>query len=158
MSRPAILLGRLLSDAVLMFIPTGIILALAYVLGATFATGALGILLILFTLAFFEIAWSGIGLAAGLTTKSSEAVTGLGTLIMFPLVFLSTAFVPLQFLPNWIQTVSNFNPISYTVNAVRTLMSSGFDWNTIIPVYAVLALFTAVTMGATLYQFRKVVK
>jgi len=157
-SRPAILLGRLLSDAVMMLIPTGIILALAYVLGATFATGALGILLILFTLAFFEIAWSGIGLAAGLTTKSSEAVTGLGTLIMFPLVFMSTALVPLQFLPNWIQAVSNFNPISYGVNAVRVLMSTGFDWNTIMPAYAVLALLTAVTMGATLYQFGRVVK
>jgi len=66
--------------------------------------------------------------------------------------------VPLQFLPNWIQAVSNFNPISYGVNAVRALMSTGFDWNTIIPAYAVLALLTAVTMGATLYQFRRVVK
>ena len=157
-SRPSILLGRLLSDAVWTLIPTGIILALAYVLGDTFATGIPGILLILLTLAFFEIAWSGIGLAAGLTTKSSETVTGLGSLIMFPLVFLSTALVPLQFLPNWIQGISNFNPISYGVNAVRALMSTGFDWNTIIPAYAVLALLTAVTMGATLYQFRRIVK
>jgi len=79
-------------------------------------------------------------------------------LIMVPLMFMSTALVPLEFLPDWIQTVSNFNPISYTTNAVRALMSTGFDWNTIIAAYAVLALLTAVTMGATLYQFRKVVK
>jgi len=157
-SRPAILLGRLLSDAVMTLIPAGIVLALAYGLGATFATGVPGILLILFTLAFFEIAWSGIGLAAGLATKSSQAVTGLGAVIIFPLVFLSTALVPFLFLPNWVQTVSNFNPISYGVNAVRSLMSTGFDWNTIIPAYGVLALLTAVTMGTTLYQFRRLVK
>ncbi|MFZ0011852.1 MAG: ABC transporter permease [Halobacteriota archaeon] len=157
-SRPAILLGRLLSDGVMTIIPTGIILVLAYLLGATFATGVPGILLIFFTLAFFEIAWSGIGLAAGLATKSQETVTGLGALILIPLMFMSTALVPLQFLPDWIQTVSNFNPISYTANAVRALMSTGFDWNTIIAAYAVLALVAAVTMGATLYQFRRVVK
>jgi ABC-2 type transport system permease protein len=157
-SRSAILLGRLLSDAVMTIIPTGIILTLAYVLGARYATGVPGILLIFITLAFFEFAWSGIGLAAGLATKSQETVTALGMIILAPLVFLSTALVPQQFLPDWIQSVSNVNPVSYTVNAVRALTSTGFDWHTIAAAYAVLALIAAVTMSATLYQFEKVVK
>jgi ABC-2 type transport system permease protein len=157
-SRPAILLGRLLSDAVMTVIPTGIILALAYAMGATYVTGVPGILLIFVTLAFFELAWSGIGLAAGLATKSQETVTGLGVVILVPLVFMSTALVPLQFLPDWVQTVSRFNPISYTADAVRALTSTGFEWNTILAAYAVLALLTLVTMGATLYQFRRVVR
>jgi ABC-2 type transport system permease protein len=157
-SRSAILLGRLLSDAVMTVIPTGIILALAYMLGARYATGVPGILLIFVTLAFFEFALSGIGLAAGLATKSQETVTALGVIILFPLVFLSTALVPQQLLPDWIQTVSNVNPVSYTVNAVRALTSTGFDWQTIAAAYAALALIAVVTMSATLYQFRKVVK
>lgn len=157
-SRSAILLGRLLSDAVMTIIPTAIILTLAYGLGARYATGVSGILLIFMTLAFFEFAWSGIGLAAGLATKSQETVTGLSMVILAPLVFLSTALVPQQFLPDWIQTVSNVNPVSYTVNAVRALTSTGFDWHALAAAYAVLALIAAVTMSATLYQFRKVIK
>jgi ABC-2 type transport system permease protein len=93
-----------------------------------------------------------------LATKSQETVTGLSMVILAPLVFLSTALVPQQFLPDWIQTVSNVNPVSYTVNAVRALTSTGFDWHAIAAAYAVLALIAAVSMSATLYQFRRVVK
>lgn len=156
-SRYAILLGRLTSDAFRVVVQSTIILVLAYALGATVSTGIVGILLMLFTVAFFGLAWSGISLAIGLKTRSSETVFAIGGFITFPLLFLSTALTPRVFMPDWILDVSNFNPISYTVDAARALMVTGYDWGTVLKAFGVIGLIAAVTLGATLYQFRKVV-
>jgi ABC-2 type transport system permease protein len=156
-SRYAILLGRLTSDAFRVAIQSTIILVLAYALGASAETGIVGILLMLATVAFFGLAWSGISLAIGMKTRSSETVFAIGGFLTFPLLFMSTALTPDTLMPDWIKTVSTFNPISYTVDAVRALMINGFIWDKILSAYAVIGLIAIVTLGATLYQFRKIV-
>ena len=156
-SRYAILLGRLTSDAFRVLIQSTIIMVLAFLLGARPVTGILGMLLMLLTIAFFGLAWSGISLAIGLRTRSSETVFAFGSFLTFPLLFMSTALTPLDFMPDWIQTVSMFNPISYTVDAVRVLMINGFVWHTILSAYLVIGLVAIVTLSSTLYLFRKVV-
>jgi ABC-2 type transport system permease protein len=147
----------LTSDAFRVVVQSIIILTLAYALGASVVTGIVGIVLMLITIAFFGLAWSGISLAIGLKTKSSETVFAIGGFLTFPLLFMSTALTPLSFMPDWIKTVSAFNPISYTVDAVRVLMIDGFIWGTVLSAYAVIGLIATVTLGATLYLFRKVV-
>jgi ABC-2 type transport system permease protein len=106
---------------VMVLLPVSITLALAYALGATVTTGAPGILLILFTAAFFGLAMSGLTMAIGVRTKSSQAVAGLDLVIAFPLMCVSTALVSHEFLPHWAQAFSNVNPFSYVVDAVRVL-------------------------------------
>ena len=155
--RPAILLGRLTSDAFRVVVQSAIILGLAFPLGAFVTTGVVGILLIFFTIAFFGLAWSGISLALGMKTRSSETVFAIGGFLTFPLLFLSTALFPLSFMPSWVQDISNFNPISYAVNAIRVLMTTGYDWGTILSAWGVIGLVAVITLGATLIQFRKVV-
>lgn len=156
-NRSAILLGRLVSDAVRVVIQSVIILALAYALGISVVTGGAGIVLMLVTIAFFGLAWSGISLALGLRTKNAETVFGIGAFLTFPLLFMSTALMPQAFMPAWMQNVSSYNPISYTVNIVRVLTLTGYDWNTILTGYGVIAAIAVVTLGITLYLFRKVV-
>lgn len=75
-SRSAILLGRLTTDAFRVTVQSVIILALAYVLGFRVATGLPGAILIFFIIAFFGLAWSGISLALGMRTRSAETVFG----------------------------------------------------------------------------------
>lgn len=156
-SRYAILLGRLTSDAFRVLIQSTIILVLAFLLDAVPVTGILGMLLMIFTIAFFGLAWSGISLTIGLKTRSSETVFAIGSFLTFPLLFMSTSLTPLDFMPDWIQTVSRVNPISYTVDAVRVLMIDGFVWETILSAYFVIGLVALITLGSTLYLFRKVV-
>ncbi len=157
-ARPAILLGRLTSDAARVTMQTIIILVLAYILGFRVATGIAGIVGIVLIIAFFGLAWSGISLALGIRTRSSETVFGFGGFLTFPLLFMSTALVPATVMPSWMQSVSSVNPISIAVNAVRDLSLTGFySTGTILTAVGVIALIAVVTLGITLYLFRKVV-
>ncbi|MBO0887768.1 ABC transporter permease, partial [Candidatus Bathyarchaeota archaeon] len=138
-------------------------------LGVFPETGVLGYLVVIFTVAFFGLAWSGISLALGLKTKSAETVFGIAGFLTFPLLFMSTALVAQAAMPDWMQSVSAYNPISFAVNAIRNVITgcppgqlsssctAGYDWTTIFQAYGVIALIGILTLGATLYLFRKVV-
>src|ERR1017187_9558615 len=148
-NRPAILMGRLASDALRVTIQSVIILALAYALGFRFATGVVGFLVTLFIIAFFGFAWSGISLTLGLRTKSSETVFGIGAFLTFPLLFMSTALVPVTAMPSWMQDVSKANPISFAVTAVRDMsIPSAFSLSAEVSALAVIALIAVLTMSA----------
>ncbi|MGP8125000.1 MAG: ABC transporter permease [Nitrososphaerales archaeon] len=158
-NRSAILLGRLVTDAFRVVVQSSIILVLAYILGFNVATGAGGIALMLVVIAFFGLAWSGISLAIGLRTRSAETVFGIGGFLTFPLLFMSTALVPAAAMPNWMADVSSVNPISFAVNAVRDLsIPKWFAAGDIVSAFIVIAAIAIITLGATLYLFRKVVK
>jgi ABC-2 type transport system permease protein len=167
-NRTAILFGRIISDAFRVVVQTVIILVLAYALGVFPETGFPGYLLVIFTVAAFGLAWSGISLALGLRTKSAETVFGIAGFLTFPLLFMSSALVDPSLMPTWMKTVSDYNPISFAVNAMRNMITgcppgqfsnctTGFDWSTILQAYGVIALIGVLTLGATLYLFRKVV-
>jgi ABC-type multidrug transport system permease subunit len=66
--------------------------------------------------------------------------------------------MPLAFLPDWMQTISNINPISYTVNAVRVLSSTGFEWGAILAAFGLLLLIALLGLGTTMHQFRKLMR
>src|SRR5438128_5264221 len=159
-NRTAILFGRILSDVFRAVVQTVIILVLAYALGVFPETGFPGYLLVILTVAAFGLAWSGISLALGLRTKSAETVFGIAGFLTFPLLFMSTALSPQFFLPEWMKSVSAYNPVSITVDAIRALVI-GPDWtnmwNQLITTYAVIAIIAIVTLGATMYLFRKVI-
>jgi ABC-2 type transport system permease protein len=158
-SRSAILMGRILSDVFRVIMQSSIILILAFALGVYPATGLVGYVLVIATVAYFSLAWSGISLALGLKTKNSETVFGIAGFLTFPLLFMSTALVSDRpgIMPDWMRTVSSVNPISLAVNAMRPLIMSGFDWNAILVAYGVISLLAILTLGATLYLFRKII-
>jgi ABC-2 type transport system permease protein len=61
----------------------------------------------------------------GTVGKSAQVVQGYSLMVMFPLTFLSNAFVPAQTLPGWLQTFVKINPVSHVVSAVRDLFNDG---------------------------------
>ena len=108
-------------------------------------------------MAFFGLAWSGISLALGLRTKSAETVFGIAGTLIFPLLFMSTALMDKRLMPEWMKNVSAYNPISFAVNAIRDLIMIGYNWNSFLLSFGVISLIAILTMGATIYEFKKVV-
>ena len=156
-SRAALLLGRLMTDLLVLIIQSVIIIIVAVLLGLTIATGLPGLLLIFVTLAFFDLAWAGLMLAVGLRTRKAETVSAVGNLLAFPLLFVSSALFPVSIMPKWAQIVSDYNPLSYAANVTRYLVQGGLTWNTFASAYTVIGVIAVMAFAATMYQFRKVV-
>jgi ABC-2 type transport system permease protein len=156
-SRPAILLGRLLTDVLVVVTESVITIFAAIWMGVTIVTGFSGALLILAMVAFFELALSGIFLVVGMRTRKPETISAIGNLLMFPLIFVSSAIFPSNFFPGWAHTISSYNPVSYASDVTRTLFQGGLVWSTVTSAFAVIGLIALVAFAATLYQFRKVI-
>ncbi len=156
-SRPAILLGRLLTDMSMVVAQTLVTIVVAIAMGVRISSGLPGILLILLTVAFFELAFSGIFLAIGIRTRKTETLSALAGFLYLPLIFLSSAMFPASFFPSWMQTISNYNPVSYASDVTRELVLGGLTFSTLASAYALIGIIAIVTFAATLYQFRKVI-
>jgi len=156
-ARPAILLGRLLTDVFMVLVQSIITIVVAVVMGVVIVTGISGILLILATAAFFELALSGFFLALGMRTRRLDTVSAVGSVLFFPLIFVSSAIFPSSFFPPWAQIVSEFNPVSYASDVTRYLVQGGLPPSALASAYAMIALITVATFAAALYQFRKVI-
>jgi ABC-2 type transport system permease protein len=156
-SRPAILFGRLIADVFMMLIQSIIVIVVAMLMGVTIVTGLSGILLILVTVVFFGLAWSGLFLAVGMRTRKPETLSSVASFLGFLLLFVSTAMFPTTIMPSWAQTVSDYNPVSYASDVTRSLIQGGLTWSTFASAYSVIGLMAIVTFAATLYQFKKVI-
>jgi ABC-2 type transport system permease protein len=156
-SRSAILLGRLVTDMFMAVVQSVVTIFVAVLMGVQFSTGVPGILLILVTVAFFELALSGIFLTVGIRTRKTETLSALSGVVFFPLIFISSAMFPVSFFQSWAQTISNYNPVTYASDVVRNLVSGGLTLNTMVSAYVLIGVIAAATFAATFYQFRKVV-
>ena len=155
--RSAILMGKVLSDGTRILLQTVVILILGFALGVTIATGVIGLLLLLAIAMTFGIAWSGISTFIGLATKNSESTLMISILTTFPLLFLSTAMMPLPLLANWIQNVAPYNPMTYIADALHGLIITGFDWTTLLYAVVTIVGVGAVSLSATTSMFRRTV-
>jgi ABC-2 type transport system permease protein len=158
-SRSAMFLGKALSEVVRIVVQTVIILVLGYGLlyldtGAGFGeylqTGLPGLVGIVAVTVVFAVWFTAFSNVVAIATRDQEATIIGANLLQFPLLFVSSAFLPVDVLPGWIQTVATFNPITYGVDAVRSLMlgqdvmtvvevsAFGGVWDALVPALAVL--------------------
>lgn len=152
--RWSILLGEMVPLFFQAAAMAGVLLIISLVLGARIETGVVGFLLILALSGVFGLAWAGISFVPALLTKSEQATSTL-SLLLFPVVFMSTAFVPEAMMPGWMQVVNDWNPITYMIEAIRALMSTGYDWNAIGRALLSLAIVGVITQAATIWAFRR---
>ncbi|HEX9888488.1 MAG TPA: ABC transporter permease, partial [Nitriliruptorales bacterium] len=95
----------------------------------------------------FGLAYSGISLTIALRTGSAEA-TQASFIIFFPLVFLAPTFVPIEFLPGWLQAVVAVNPVTYIIVGLRALTVHGFQWGEIGWALVAIVLIGGATLGS----------
>jgi ABC-2 type transport system permease protein len=119
--RGAILAGELAPLAFEAAAMGGVVLLVAWLLGAQIETGVTGAVAIIALGGLFGFAWAGISFAAALLTKSDQAA-GTISMLFFPLAFTSTAFVPAQMMPGWMRVLNDLNPVTYVIEGMRSLM------------------------------------
>lgn len=121
MSRAAVLVGRTTSDLLNNIFVVVVMSLTGLLVGWAIHTGLIKGLLGYLLLIAFGYAMSWISAVIGLSVKSVEVAQSAGFIWMFPLTFLSNAFVPTSTLPGWLQPVAEWNPISSMVLALRDL-------------------------------------
>jgi ABC transporter DrrB family efflux protein len=125
--RIAVVAGRSVADAVLASWVLLVTALLGFAVGfrthADVASVALALALIV--LASYAFMWVFISL--GLLAGNAQAAQGMATLLVVPLVFVSSAFVPVASMPGWLQPIASNQPITIIINAVRSLMLGGAD-------------------------------
>jgi len=124
-ARIAPLAGPMLADLLRYGIATSLTFATGIAMGYRPGGGVVGVAaaFLLSIAAGWALAW--VFTFVGTIARSAQAVQGFSLMIMFPLTFLSNAFVPVDTLPGWLQTFVKVNPVSHVVSAVRDLANSG---------------------------------
>ncbi len=119
--RAAVLTARALADSA--FVgrwSTAVTAAIAFVVGFHLRGSALDGLAAFGLVVLFGFAFEWLFITMGLFARNAQAAQGMG-MIVFPLVFVSSAYVPVSSMPGWLQTFANHQPLTYMVDAVRSL-------------------------------------
>ena len=121
MSRAAVLTGRTLADVSTNIVQIIVVLGVGLLVGFSFTTSAGDVIAGIFLLLLIGYAFSWVFAFVGLSASSPESANAYGFIILFPLTFVSSAFVPVESMPSWLQPVAEHNPFTTMVNAVRGL-------------------------------------
>jgi ABC transporter DrrB family efflux protein len=125
MARSAVLAGRTVADLVRNIVVIFLMIAVGYLVGFRFLGGAAGAAGCIVVVAAFGFALSWIFALVALTVKGAETAQTAGFVVIFPLVFASSVFVPVSTFPDWLQAFAKINPVTVTADAARSLALFG---------------------------------
>lgn len=151
-ARIAPLAGALLADTVRYAIATAITFTVGIIMGLRPAGGVGATVLagVLVVVVAWAISW--IFAYFGVIARTASSVSGIANLVLFPLTFLSNAFVPTDTLPSWLRWFTEVNPISHLITAVRELINHGAVtgdlWISLLGAAVVVAVFAPLTVRA----------
>lgn len=157
-ARSAVLTGRTLADSVrnlFVIILMGLVGAL---LGFRTDQAVLGVIGAVVLVLFFAYAFSWISACVGMLVKDAETVQVAGFLWVFPLVFASAVFVPIQTMPSWLQVFARNQPVTQVVTAVRYLTHGGipdgssYIWHTVLWAVGILIVFVPIAV----WRYKKI--
>lgn len=148
MARSAVLAGRTFADLVrnifVVLLMVGVGMLVGFRFQGTIATDLAGLALVV----LFGYAFSWVFVSVGLYVKDPETAQVAGFLPLFPLVFASSAFVPVASMPGWLRAFADVQPVSVSVNAVRALVSGGpvehWLWQALAWAFGILIVFAII--------------
>jgi ABC-2 type transport system ATP-binding protein len=125
MARSAVLLGRTVADLVRNVLIIGLMIVVGYAIGFRFHAGLLDALASVAVVSAFGFALSWIFAFVALTVRGAEAAQSAGFVVIFPLVFASSVFVPVASMPGWLQAFSKVSPVTLTADTARSYALAG---------------------------------
>src|SRR6202047_2446913 len=125
MARSAVLAGRLVADTARMLVTILIVVGGVYAVGFRFENGPLPAVFMVVLAVVFGLAVCCIAAFTGLAIGDEESVQAFGLIWLFPITFLSSAFVPISTMPGWLQAFANNQPVTYVIDTMRAMAVGG---------------------------------
>ena len=133
-----------------------IILLVAFILFGVYPhSGLVGLAFIMLVGLLFGLGLIAISLTLAFAIKGHGNFFALMGFLTLPLIFLSTALVPIQAMPGWMAFLAGFNPMTYAIEAVRELIIGGWAWGGLVKVLVILLAFDAVSIGLSSRVFHR---
>jgi ABC-2 type transport system permease protein/oleandomycin transport system permease protein len=154
MARSAVLIGRLGADLVRLTVTIGVLIGAGYLVGFRFDNGAGPAILMVLVAIAIGLAVACVSAFTGLAIKDEESVQAFGFIWVFPLTFVSAAFVSVKSMPGWLQAFANNQPFSIFIEEMRALATGGpllqHLWQTAVWLVGITAVFG--TLAARTYR------
>jgi ABC-2 type transport system permease protein/oleandomycin transport system permease protein len=151
MSRAAVLAGRTLADVATNAVSIAVMLAVGLIAGFAFSAPFLHVVAGLALLLLFGYAFSWLFAFVGLTASSPESAQAIGFILVFPLTFASSAFVPVDTMPDGLKQFAEVNPFSTVVDAIRALFlgapAHNDVWGAVAWSVGLIAVFSALSVS-----------
>lgn len=145
-SRLAIVLGPIIGGMLQLLVQTLLILLVGLLMGLDIAAGIGGALVVIFLAAGFGLAFAGYSVGVALRTKNAQA-SQAGTFIFFPLLFLSTTFVPYELIEaQWMKMAATVNPTTYIFDGMRSVLIEGWEFWPLLRAVLVIVGICAITV------------
>ncbi|HKB51796.1 MAG TPA: ABC transporter permease [Solirubrobacterales bacterium] len=152
--RSSLISGRLASSSVTIAIQSLIIIALALIAGASFDNSVLGVAVLIVVSMLVAAAFGSLSIGLALLVRREETLIATIQFLLLPLSFISVTFMQKSLMPGWMQTVSDFNPLNWAVEAGREAVSASPDWASIAGKSGLLLAFFLVCGGFAMRAFR----
>jgi ABC-2 type transport system permease protein len=143
--RTSIVLGRLIAELAKGLLIAALIVLLGMVFGISIASGVLGFVLLVAMTALWSAVFVGFMQLIALKTRSAAA-TNSGGLVFFPLLFLTPNFVPRDMLTRPMEIAASFNPVTYVMEGLRSLILEDLEWSAILPAFGVVGVTGALML------------
>ena len=156
MSQSAVITGRTLTDLLRGMLAVGVMWVVGLLVGFRPEGGVAGALAAIGVMLLFGFALSWVGVAIGAAMRTPEAIQGLLFMTIFPLTFASSAFVPTDTMPSWLQVFAENQPMTLVTNAVRDFTLGGSGGPDVVPavIWSVGILVACFPLALWLYQRR----
>ena len=151
--RLPLLLGLMVADFLLVVALCIPVIILGLLVGVSFGTGVLGFLLFILIGAFWGLAFTGFPYAIALKTANPAAVAS-SFLLFFPFAFLTSSTVPLDNLTPWMRWIARFNPITYVLEGMRSLLRPGWEWGAIGQAVLAIAILGVISQTMAMLALR----
>lgn len=145
-SRMSIVIGRLWAELVKTAALTALMVAIALPFGIRVKSGPLGFLVLLAVVSLWGVVFSGFMQLVAIKTRSAAATQG-ASMVFFPLLFVTPNFVPRNLLTRPMEIAATINPVTYVMEATRSLILDGFDWAILGKGFAVIAVTMALMLA-----------
>jgi len=153
--RLALIWGPMVAGAVILVVQVILILVLALILGLEPKAGVGGLALVVLYAFFWGMAFAGYAVFMALRTKNAAAAQA-ATFAFFPLIFLSTTFVPKEFITvGWLKVAATINPTTYVFDAMRALLNEGWKPRPLVVGLVVVLGVASLTGFLALWQARR---